>query len=268
MNAVGSSCLILAVSSKASAAVVRALLEHHADVNYQNPSGGSALMIACICQSDLEVVELLYQFYADVALANKTGNTCLHYAVRNGQTLEVVDYLISCGADINAQTSENAKYAKMTPLHFAAGEGRADLAATLVRNHAEMGLQNADGYTALQLCAPEVKTAMMQASFSRFQQAPSTSVVKNAPQPPKRLDPNQPLFRLSGPDSSHRVLSHELNKLIDEAAEAIYYDDCESGDSSYDGLGDGGSRRESSSSEESEPPRRRRSFFSRRRVAG
>jgi ankyrin repeat protein len=81
-----------------SAAEMRVLLEHHADVNAQNAFGSTALMWSV---SDVQKVRLLLDHGADVNLVAKTGNTALLIALARPNP-EAARLLMAKGADTAA----------------------------------------------------------------------------------------------------------------------------------------------------------------------
>ena len=142
--------------------VLKAIVDHGGDVNYQNESGGTALQVACICKAGLPSIQCLVdELGADPDLANNHGNTPLMFAIRNHNDIEVIKYLSSVAKDINKQTTKDEpKYPGFTALHFAAGEHLPAHAAILINNGAKTDILNEEGYTALQLADDKTKTAM------------------------------------------------------------------------------------------------------------
>jgi len=166
-NNLGAAPLTHAVYSKMSPSLLEALVKAGAEVNYKNESGGTALQIACVCKAGTAVITKLIELGADPDLANNHNHTPLMFAVRNHNEHEVIAHLCKHVKNINA-TCEDEKYLLFTALHFAAGEHLPAVAATLVNHGADTAAKNADGYTPLQLADENTRTAMLSASFAKF----------------------------------------------------------------------------------------------------
>jgi cytohesin len=101
---------------QSSAAVVRLLLEHGADVRQSVAAGASPLHIAVV-YARLDLAPLLLAHGADVNARSKSGSTPLHDAVEMSD-LQFARWLVTHGADPDAAKTEG-----WTPLHTAAGKG-------------------------------------------------------------------------------------------------------------------------------------------------
>ncbi|KAK3941378.1 hypothetical protein QBC46DRAFT_431135 [Diplogelasinospora grovesii] len=134
--------------------IVKALLEHEADVNATDKDGNTPLHLVCnsspedlagfrvIQQSvEIKVIGLLLKHGADVNRKDEMGYTPLHVACRpspswtkrSENTLNVVKMLVHAGADPNAHTNAGER-----PLHLAVAWCHADVVAELVRRGADI----------------------------------------------------------------------------------------------------------------------------------
>ena len=149
--------------------IIKALIEHGADPNYQNDSGGTALQTACVCKAPLETIKCLIDMGANPHLENKHGNSPLMFAVRNHNSLEVISLFASLSnvEQINHKIHGDEKFHEYTALHFAAVENQPAVAATLVKYGAHTDVENGDGFTPLQLCDEKTKVAMLSAEHHR-----------------------------------------------------------------------------------------------------
>jgi ankyrin repeat protein len=75
------------------------------------------------------------------------GRTPLHWAARNGR-IEIARLLLQNGAEVNAK--DNIGF---TPLHFAASKGHVDILQLLVEYGANLEAQDNTGYGALHFAA-------------------------------------------------------------------------------------------------------------------
>ncbi|KAL8870062.1 MAG: hypothetical protein Q9174_003806 [Haloplaca sp. 1 TL-2023] len=114
---------------------------------------------------------LLQDLSIDVGISNREGMTALHHAASNGQT-EIAEVLLQRGASVDSRivnsayaprTSAQICYCDLaggayegawfTPLHMAAGNGHAEVAALLIGNGADIHAASSKGYTAFGLAA-------------------------------------------------------------------------------------------------------------------
>ncbi|XP_023322386.1 protein fem-1 homolog C isoform X2 [Eurytemora carolleeae] len=92
-----------AVSGRSS--VVRILLKYGADVNALSDTGSTPVRSACyivrpgLSSSHMEIIRALVEHGADIQLPNHFGGTCL---INSVQSPELVKYLLDHGADVNA----------------------------------------------------------------------------------------------------------------------------------------------------------------------
>jgi len=91
---------------------------------------------------DIEVVKQHLAAGADVNAKNDSGLTPLHYA----ESKEIAEILITAGADVNAG-------GQMTPLHYAASDGKKEIAELLIDNGADVNAQSLVGMTPLREAA-------------------------------------------------------------------------------------------------------------------
>ena len=91
---------------------------------------------------DIEVIKQHLAAGADVNAKNDSGLTPLHYA----ESKEIAEILITAGADVNAG-------GQMTPLHYAASDGKKEIAELLIANGADVNAQSLVGMTPLREAA-------------------------------------------------------------------------------------------------------------------
>ena len=132
----GFTCLQASVLGNCSKKIIRAIINHGADVNATSRYNETALQIACRkCNED--AIHVLLKFKADPDI-----NTCLHIAVVHDCTKEVIKKIINHGADVNAAKKKN-----ITPLMNACRKGNIDGIDVLLNAGADPGITDADGHT-------------------------------------------------------------------------------------------------------------------------
>lgn len=119
--------------------VVRALLDHGANVNDRDKYGASLLHHAAEFSDD-DLMKLLLERRADANLADSAGDTPLMKA-SDAKTIEM---LVEHGANINAIDLD-----RRTALMWAIGQGKVDVVRTLLEHGAKVGVTDSDGRTAL-----------------------------------------------------------------------------------------------------------------------
>ena len=175
-------------AERADRAGVRALVEHHTDVNQTQVDGMTALHWAAY-HDDLETAKYLMQSKANVKVANRYGVTPLSLACTNGNKA-MVQLLLAAGADPNtkvrgdetvlmtaARTGKlgpvrallargadvNAKERRgQTALMWAAAEGHAEVVEALIRAGADFRTPLPGGFTPLSFAAREGRTAVVR----------------------------------------------------------------------------------------------------------
>lgn len=137
--------------------IVKALIAADADMSPRGLGNRTLLHLAASSKHEKahEVVEELIKAYIDrgdgvVVLdeQDEDGRTPLHLAALNGD-VETIKVLMKNGADIDIQD----KYDGNTALHFAANSACAEAVKTLVENGADVNIQDKYGKTALILFA-------------------------------------------------------------------------------------------------------------------
>ncbi|XP_019646362.1 PREDICTED: ankyrin-1-like [Branchiostoma belcheri] len=126
-------------------AVVKVLLEHHADPTMRNKREEAPLDLACL-YGRLDTVELLLRKHPTLLDRPGGQSTPLHLASRNGHK-PVVQVLLEAGIDINKKT-ENG-----TALHEAALCGKVDIVRLLLDCGVDPLIQDKSGQTVLELLA-------------------------------------------------------------------------------------------------------------------
>jgi uncharacterized protein len=123
-------------------ATMTGLLDHGFDIDIRDETGQTPLITAALAGQD-DIARLLIDNNADVMARTGNGMTALHAAAYVGD-LAIAEMLIAHGAEVNDQ----ANVAGITPLHAAAEEDHADVAAELLKAGADVALVEVNGYTA------------------------------------------------------------------------------------------------------------------------
>jgi ankyrin repeat protein len=132
-----------------NSAVVRSLLNQHADVNASEADGTTALGWA-VQRDDPETAELLIRAGAKVNAANNYGATPLWMACSNGNAA-MVDILLKAGGDPNTHLLSGE-----TVLMTAAEGGNTEVVKTLLAHGAQVNAkENLAGQTALMWAVAE-----------------------------------------------------------------------------------------------------------------
>ena len=138
-NDKGVPALYLALQEDALDAARALLQSARIDVNQVTDTDESPLMMAAF-KGRMEFAQALV---ARGASLDKSGWTPLHYAATKGH-LDMMRYLIQQGANINAVSPNET-----TPLMMAARYGTPDAVRLLLDAHADPGMTNQQGMTAL-----------------------------------------------------------------------------------------------------------------------
>ena len=134
--------------SDVSCEILSCLIGSGADVNAGTNNGVTPLIIAAE-NGHINAVTSLVKCGANVDLQDSDGKTALHHAVYGSDvSCEILSCLIEMGADVNAGGNINH-----TPLMIAAEKGHINAVTFLIRNGADVDLQDQNyGETAL-FCA-------------------------------------------------------------------------------------------------------------------
>ena len=174
------SALFIAISQK-NYNIVKALIEHGADVNLRDEYGTSALHYATenswtegiglllenraepnviggfhkgtaihivAKRNLLDVLKMLVKYGADVNAIDHSGSTALHYAARIG-AVETVKFLLQNSANVKAFTDSTWS----TPLHLAAIVNSPSTLRLLIEHGADLDAADGRNKTALDLAA-------------------------------------------------------------------------------------------------------------------
>ena len=129
---------------------VRALLDHHADVNAAQPDGTTALQWAAHW-NDADTVKQLLEAGANAKLTNRYGVSALSEAAGAGNAA-IIKMLLAAGADAKALTTADGETVLMT----AARAGSAEAVRMLLAGGADVNAkENYRGQTALMWAAAE-----------------------------------------------------------------------------------------------------------------
>lgn len=113
------------------------------NVSDADEAGDLPLILASL-SGNPDAVGLILARGADIEGRNKSGLTALHAAAYAGN-LHIVKRLVAEGAAVN----DTQNFYHMPPLHAAAEEGHADVAAFLLANKANIEAAERNGYTPL-----------------------------------------------------------------------------------------------------------------------
>jgi ankyrin repeat protein len=153
-SASGESPLADAVE-RGNRAVIRRLLEQHAEVNIRQVDGMTALHWAAY-NDDLETAKMLMAAGVDVQATNHYGVTPLSLACQNGNG-DLVTRLLTSGADPNA-----ALRGGETPLMTASRTGKPGPVRALLERGARVDAKEKHGQTALMWAADEGHAAVVE----------------------------------------------------------------------------------------------------------
>lgn len=124
--------------------VVRALVEHGAEINSPSDTDSTPVRSACY-MTNVSVIKYLVHNGADIHKPNCNGGTCLINAV---QDAELCKFLISQGASVNAVDNSGN-----IALHYAIREGMVDTVKLLLQHNSDYKVKNDWGDDALQTAA-------------------------------------------------------------------------------------------------------------------
>lgn len=165
--------------SNANARILKRLLDAGADPNSPDPQGTTALMISARTDGGTEAMKLLLERGANVNARDSVQTSALMWAVRANHP-EAVDLLIHHDAEVNARTRKGDVPARrgpdsgggshglgivrsgwpergyqeptpgeMTALHYAARDGRMEIARVLIAANAQVNQPEANGISPL-----------------------------------------------------------------------------------------------------------------------
>ena len=164
----GEPMLNLAIRDKSDDVIAYLISNKATDVDLSNKYGETPLMIASI-EGNLPVVKTLIE--QKNAKIDHIGWTPLHYACSRGH-LDVARYLISKGAIVDAKSPGNT-----TPLMMAVQSGNEELIKLLLDKGADLQLQNANGFTAIDIAVIYEKPWIVEGLSSRWQKLYKQSYV-------------------------------------------------------------------------------------------
>jgi len=124
--------------------IVKLLVDHGADINYNAFKGFTPIRIAAR-NGHLNIIKYLAEHGAKIDVKAEDGATPLEHAASKGH-YDVVRFLIDKGANVNTVDKEGD-----FPLGEAAKYGYTEIMELLIRNKADLSLKNASGKTALDL---------------------------------------------------------------------------------------------------------------------
>lgn len=137
----GESPVMVAIVKK-NAAVLKALIENKATLDFKNNNGSNLFMYA-VEKGNSEVALVIMEKTADLNAARNDGATALSLACEfDAETVAVA--LAEKGAAVNVKHKDGT-----TPLMFAAGNGREALSKLLIEKGGDVNAKAADGMTPL-----------------------------------------------------------------------------------------------------------------------
>lgn len=145
------SALDLATICGGLVGILRAILEHGADVNDTGATGKTALHFATAA-GNVDAIQLLCLHGADVDKLDGTGRSALDIAAAvevESKSLATTQALLAAGADVNVRCGD----LRMSALDTAVLAGRADVARALISHGADVNAPRVDGCTPLHAAA-------------------------------------------------------------------------------------------------------------------
>ena len=167
-------CLHYAGYGNCSEDVLRAIIDHGADVNATSKQKKAALMWACekgnvdainvllnAGEVNKDAINALLNAGADPNIPDANGDTCLHYAARNDCCTEVLQTITSHATNVNT-TNKN----KVTVLMVVCAKGNKDAINVILNTGADPNIADANGDTCLHYatqtgCCTEVLQAII-----------------------------------------------------------------------------------------------------------
>ena len=137
--------------------LVKALLDHHADIDGRNGCGATVLMLAAQ-QSALDILDILIERGADVNALDKFGNSALGWALGSlegskalrkkhvERVRKTVTRLLKAGAIVDVSPSEK-------PLHLAAKLAPVEIIRDIVKKSSDIDIRDDLGRTVLHRAA-------------------------------------------------------------------------------------------------------------------
>ena len=167
--------------------ILRYLVENGADINACSDDHCTPLMIA-IKMGHINVATYLVDHGAKVDLKDDRGCTALHHAMYyyHHDRLEVCSCLIERGADVNGCYNNKSPQNGRTPLMIASRYGQLDAMTFLIKQGANVNLQDKEGETALHYAVDgsdvscEVLSCLIEngANFDAFSNSGCTPLMK------------------------------------------------------------------------------------------
>ncbi|CAH3192927.1 unnamed protein product, partial [Porites evermanni] len=167
--------------------ILRYLVENGADINVCSDDHCTPLMIA-IKMGHINVATYLVEHGAKVDLKDDRGCTALHHAMYyyHHDRLEVCSCLIERGADVNGCYNNKSPQNGRTPLMIASRYGQLDAMSFLIKQGANVNLQDKEGETALHYAIDrsdvscEVLSCLIEngANFDAFSNSGCTPLMK------------------------------------------------------------------------------------------
>ena len=217
LSLAGTTPLCLAVSRTRND-LVRLLLDHKAEVNYQGSHGRAALHTAATVADGEATVETLLDYGAEVNRRDNKLRTPLHYAAEVG-TAPVARKLLQYLADPNCKDKTGD-----TPLHYAAKSGSAELTQILLESGADTEIMNNDGKLARDYWPFEARDDTGVFSSLRLWQMNDEYIGRMTlrhPEPRIQKRPAVPAYSRRGDSSHESTVSENERRVVEVVAKPI-----------------------------------------------
>lgn len=123
--------------------VLKLLLERGLNCNQRSVNTGATLLLYAFCHVSLECVKLVLDYGADIVAVDRSGRTVLHYAANN-ERMDVLQFALDQVFDTEYGDANGD-----TALNVAIAFGNLAACELLLRNGANVGRRNDEGFTPL-----------------------------------------------------------------------------------------------------------------------
>jgi len=140
----------------------------------QIPAGATPLHVA-VMRGQKAIVKLLLQAHADVESMTEAGASALHMAVESGE-IDVAYMLLRAHADPN-ETNDDGR----TALHLAAASGRMDICKLMLKAGARAGARDYEGNAPLHLAAEAISPGCVRQLIKAGESAVGANGLQRSP---------------------------------------------------------------------------------------
>ena len=203
--------LLYALKENAQNEIISELLKAGADANAKDANGQTPLMLAISSNKDV-AVDVLLQNNADIKQKTPTGKTLLSYAFENNVNPDIFSKLIVGGANINDVNADGNVL-----LIQALSAGKYEIAEQLLKNDADVNVENQNGENALSYALSHDIPADLLAKIVNASKTP----LKNLP----KFD--KPLWKVLAEQNRYELLSDAIKNMEkinekDETGESVF----------------------------------------------